>query len=180
MIFDKGFLPGLSALIQNRDTYGVYPDIDSSQTEWLELMAFMSNDSDITKTDGDELQSAYNWKDKMILIAEDEDANFLFLKTAIARTNATIIRAENGREAVEIVRKNPDIDLVLMDIKMPVMNGVDATKVIKSFNNSMVVIAQTAYANEDDRRIYLSAGCNDFLAKPFTRDRLLKTIAQYL
>jgi two-component system cell cycle response regulator DivK len=66
-----------------------------------------------------------------------------------------------------------------MDIKMPVMNGVDATKVIKSFNNKIVVIAQTAYANEDDRNIYLKAGCNDFLSKPITRDKLLSTISQY-
>jgi CheY-like chemotaxis protein len=112
-------------------------------------------------------------------VAEDEDANFLFLKAALLKTRAVVIRAKHGREAVDMVRHNPDIDLVLMDIKMPVMNGVDATKVIKSFNNKIVVIAQTAYANEDDRNIYLKAGCNDFLSKPITRDKLLSTISQY-
>jgi CheY-like chemotaxis protein len=67
-----------------------------------------------------------------------------------------------------------------MDIKMPVMNGIDATKIIRSFKSSLIIIAQTAYANEGDRDIYLNAGCNDLLAKPFTRDKLLKTISQYM
>lgn len=179
MILGKGFLPGLPALIKNKATNGVYPGLDRNQHDWLELTAFMGNDPNLTKSDEGGLQATYNWQDKIILIAEDEDANYLYLKTAISRTKATVIRANNGREAVEIVQTNPDIDLVLMDIKMPVMNGVDATKIIKSLNSSIVVIAQTAYANEGDRKIYLKAGCNDFLAKPITRDKLLKTISQY-
>jgi len=67
-----------------------------------------------------------------------------------------------------------------MDIKMPVMNGVDATKIIRTINEKMIVIAQTAYITETDRLSYMNAGCNDFLAKPITRDRLLRTISPYL
>jgi len=180
MILETGFLPGLPALIKNRAHFGVNPGLDRNQANWLELIALMNNGSNTTKSVEGGMKPAYNWQNKIILIAEDEDANFLYLKTAISVTKATVIRANNGREAVDLVKNKPEIDLVLMDIKMPVMNGVDATKVIKSFNSSMVVIAQTAYANEDDRTIYLNAGCNDFLAKPITRDKLLKTISQYL
>ncbi len=180
MIIGRGFLPGLPALIQNRAHFGIHPDLDSNQTGWLELIAFTSDPRNLTNSGENGLQISYNWQDKIILIAEDEDANFLFLKTALSRTKASVIRANNGREAVELVKINPRINLILMDIKMPVMNGVDATKAIRSINNSLVVIAQTAFANEDDRKIYLNAGCNDFLAKPITRDKLLRTIALYI
>ncbi|MFO7658571.1 MAG: response regulator [Bacteroidales bacterium] len=122
----------------------------------------------------------YDWSDKIFLIAEDEETNYLFLKAALAKTNAAIIWAKNGQEAVDAVKHNPEIDVVLMDIKMPVMNGVDATKIIRELNKNMVVIAQTAYISEKDRLTYLDAGCNDFLAKPITRDRLLRMIAQYI
>ena len=145
------------------------------------LMTFSYSNG--TKASNQELegsQVSYNWHDKIILIAEDEETNYLFLKAALAKTNAAIIRAKNGQEAVDAVKAHPEIDIVLMDIKMPVMNGVDATKIIKTIDEKKVVIAQTAYITESDRITYMNAGCNDFLAKPITRDRLLRTIALYL
>ncbi|MBN2213666.1 MAG: response regulator [Bacteroidales bacterium] len=175
-----GFLPGLAALIENRAHYGFGLGTEKKHADWLGLIAGTNNNTRISRPFNNNSEVVYNWQDKVILIAEDEDANFLYLKVALSKTKATVIRAKNGREAVDMARTNPDIDLVLMDIKMPVMNGIDATKVIKSFNGSMVVIAQTAYANENDRDIYLNAGCNDFLAKPITRDKLLRIISQYL
>ncbi len=88
--------------------------------------------------------------------------------------------AQTGVEAVDICRKNPDLDLILMDIKMPEMDGYDATKEIRTFNKNVVIIAQTAYALEGDRQKALEAGCNDYLAKPISIESLNELIVDYL
>ncbi|MBN2609982.1 MAG: response regulator [Bacteroidales bacterium] len=139
-----------------------------------------SNGTEVIRPDSAEQPVIYDWSDKIILIAEDEETNYLFLKAALARTNAAIIWAKNGQEAVDAVKHHPEIDVVLMDIKMPVMNGVDATRIIRELDREKIVIAQTAYISEKDRLTYMEAGCNDFLAKPITRDRLLRMISQYI
>jgi CheY-like chemotaxis protein len=180
MIVTRGFLPGLPALIQPGARYSFNVNIETRHTDLLALLASVHDNQEITRKFNNGPELVYNWHDKIILIAEDEDSNFFYLKTALSKTKATVIRAKNGREAVDIVRTRLHIDLVLMDIKMPVMNGIDATKIIKSFKSSLIIIAQTAYANEGDKDIYLNAGCNELLSKPFTRDKLLKTISQYL
>jgi CheY-like chemotaxis protein len=122
----------------------------------------------------------YNWSQYTILIAEDEETNYIYLETALQRTNISILRAKNGREAVELARVNPQLDLILMDIKMPEMNGLEATRSIRSFRKDIVVIAQTAFAMEEDRRNCTAVGCNDFLPKPIRYKVLLETIAKYL
>jgi CheY-like chemotaxis protein len=128
----------------------------------------------------DKTKRNYSWEGKTILIAEDEETNFLYLKAALSRTGVKILRAKTGREAVTVIKTNDQVDLILMDIKMPEMNGIDATVEIKAYNKKMKVIAQTAYAMEDDRELYFQAGCIDYLAKPIHRDLLLATISKYL
>jgi CheY-like chemotaxis protein len=125
-------------------------------------------------------RKTYNWEDKTILIAEDEETNFLYLKAALSRTGVKIMRARTGREAVSLIKSNEQVDLILMDIKMPEMNGVEATVEIKAYNKKIKIIAQTAYAMEEDRELYFKAGCIDYLAKPIHRDLLLTTISKYL
>jgi CheY-like chemotaxis protein len=122
----------------------------------------------------------HNWSHCTILIAEDEDTNFVYLETALVKTDITIIRAKNGKEAVELAKINPSIDLILMDIKMPEMNGLEATRSIKSFRKDVIIIAQTAFAMEEDRRNCTAVGCDDFLAKPIRYKVLLETLANYL
>jgi len=122
----------------------------------------------------------YDWSQYTILIAEDEETNYIYLETALQRTNVGILRAKNGREAVEITRVNPQLNLILMDIKMPEMNGLEATRSIKSFRKEIIIIAQTAFAMEEDRRNCIAVGCNDFLPKPIRYKVLLETIAKYL
>jgi two-component system, cell cycle response regulator DivK len=124
--------------------------------------------------------STPDWADYLILIAEDEETNFLYLKTALSPTNINIIRAKNGKEAVEQVRINPLIHIILMDIKMPEMNGLEATRGIKSFRKDVPIIAQTAFAMEEDRRNCSAVGCDDFLAKPIRYKVLLETLSKYL
>lgn len=121
-----------------------------------------------------------DWVDYTILIAEDEETNFLYLKTALSPTNINIIRAKNGKEAVEHMRINPLINIILMDIKMPEMNGLEATRGIKSFRKDVPIIAQTAFAMEEDRRNCSAVGCDDFLAKPIRYKVLIETISKFL
>ena len=122
----------------------------------------------------------YDWSQYTILIAEDEETNFIYLETALQKTDVIIHRAKNGREAVELARLNPQLDLILMDIKMPEMNGLEATRSIKSFRKDVIVIAQTAFAMEEDRRNCTAVGCDDFLPKPIRYKVLLETLAKYL
>jgi two-component system, cell cycle response regulator DivK len=122
----------------------------------------------------------YNWSQYTILIAEDEETNFIYLETALQKTDVVILRAKNGREAVEIARLNPQVSLILMDIKMPEMNGLEATRCIKSFRKDVSIIAQTAFAMEEDRRNCAAVGCDDFLPKPIRYKVLLETLARYL
>ena len=122
----------------------------------------------------------YDWSQYTVLIAEDEETNYIYLETALQITNVTVLRAKNGREAVELARINPQLDLILMDIKMPEMNGLEATRSIRSFRKDITIIAQTAFAMEEDRRNCTAVGCNDFLPKPIRYKVLLETLAKYL
>lgn len=112
--------------------------------------------------------------DLTVLIAEDVDINFSFLEELLISMN--IIRAINGQEAVEIVKSNPDISLVLMDLKMPVMDGFEATQLIREMRPDLPIIAQTAFAMHDDEIKAIEAGCNDYIAKPINRVDLIKKI----
>jgi PAS domain S-box-containing protein len=122
----------------------------------------------------------YNWKDKLILVAEDEDLNYKVVKEFISKTMAKVIRAYDGEEAVELCHTNKKIDLVLMDIKMPRKNGYDATKEIKGFRKNLPVIALTAYALADEKERCFSAGCDGYIAKPFKKILFLNTLSPFL
>jgi PAS domain S-box-containing protein len=119
-------------------------------------------------------------KPKTILIAEDEDLNFLLLEKLLTGANFRIIRAVNGREAVEVCKSNPRIDLVMMDLRMPVVNGYDATKQIKEFCPDLPVLVQTAYVNDADRNKIFECGCSDVVSKPIEQEILLFKIRQLI
>jgi two-component system, cell cycle response regulator DivK len=121
-----------------------------------------------------------DWSNKTILIAEDEEVNFIYLKTALSKTNIIILRAHNGEEAVEIARVNPQVELILMDIKMPKMNGLEATRAIKSFRKDIIIVAQTAFAMEEDRKNCQTVGVDDFLSKPVRYKLLFETLAKHI
>ncbi len=119
---------------------------------------------------------------QVILIAEDGNTNFLFLKTVLLKMQGykfVIFRAENGKEAVDICENNNNIDLVLMDIRMPIMDGYTATKKIKKMRPGLPVVAQTAYSTEEDIQKALDAGCDDFVSKPVDRKLLKPIIGKY-
>ncbi len=112
---------------------------------------------------------------KTILIAEDNESNYI-LMTYILKRSYQIVRAHNGREAVEISEKG-GIDLILMDLKMPVMDGLEATRIIKDATPELPIIMLTANAFENDRLAAMNAGCDDFLSKPINSKICLDTIA---
>ena len=115
-----------------------------------------------------------------ILAVEDDDASFRFIQEVLNRNGLNAIRAMNGEEAIRLTKQNPEIELVLMDIKMPVMNGLDATREIKQLRPELPVIAETAYASEEDRQKSLDAGCDDFIPKPISKERLIELIHKYI
>ncbi len=115
---------------------------------------------------------------KTILVAEDNDSNYI-LMTYILKRNYQYLRAKNGQEAVEMADKG-GIDLILMDIKMPVLDGLEATKKIKEKHPDLPVIALTANAFDSDRELAMEAGCNAFLPKPVSSEICLKTVAEFI
>jgi len=112
-----------------------------------------------------------------ILIAEDDSASKLLINLALKEYGKQIIEVTSGSEAVEACRQNPDIDLIMMDVKMTDMDGYKATKEIRKFNKDVVIIAQTAYALVNEKKIAIDAGCNDYISKPISLD-LLKSLVQ--
>ena len=115
---------------------------------------------------------------KRILIAEDNDSNYI-LMNYILKKHYDFFRARNGQEAVELAESEKP-DLILMDIKMPVMDGLEATRQIKAKQPDLPIIALTANAFDSDRHAAMEAGCSDFLAKPVNADKCIQTIAKYI
>jgi PAS domain S-box-containing protein len=122
-------------------------------------------------------------KEFTFLIVEDEEINFMFIEVLLLeklKIDCRIIHAINGKEAVEICENNANIDLVLMDLKMPIMNGFEATRLIKEFRPTLPIIAQSAYTSEEDKEKAKDAGCNDFISKPIKKEILKKTINNFI
>ncbi|MDD4603766.1 MAG: PAS domain S-box protein [Bacteroidales bacterium] len=121
----------------------------------------------------------HDWSKKTILVVEDEDSNFFLLDRILKRTKATMVWAKNGMDAIDTCNKQP-IDLVLMDIRMPIMDGYEATDLIKKDHPSLPIIAQTAYALKGEAEKSLTAGCDNYIAKPIDSKSLLNLLAKYL
>lgn len=121
----------------------------------------------------------FNWSYKTILIAEDEDSNYRYLEMVLNKTNVKILWARNGLEAINLCKAN-EPDLILMDIKMPIVDGFEATREIKKTHPEIPIIAQTAFAMENDERMSLEAGCNSYLSKPIKANKLLEILSTFL
>jgi CheY-like chemotaxis protein len=125
-------------------------------------------------------QRKSNAESKTILVAEDEESNFMLIKVLLSHYNLNLLRAKNGADAVMICRSVKPIDLILMDLKMPVMDGYEATRQIREFLPEMPIIALTAYSTEVDKNKAISAGCNDFISKPIKKDILISKMEDQL
>ncbi len=120
----------------------------------------------------------YNWKNRRILVAEDEELNWFFIREMLRKTGAEIFRAKDGKEAITMVKKSSP-DVILMDIKMPEMNGIEATRLIRSFNREVPIIAQTAFVMAEEKEESIQAGCNHFVTKPLDRTIVMELIDGY-
>ena len=127
------------------------------------------NDEQINKTQGP----------FTVLIAEDDDVSYMYLEELLLQTKSQVLRAETGKQAVEICRKHPEIVLVFMDIKMPEMNGYDAIQLIKEFRPTLPIVAQTAYAMEGDKEKVLQAGSDEYLSKPIRKKDIDRVFLKY-
>ncbi|MEI7500863.1 MAG: response regulator, partial [Bacteroidota bacterium] len=116
---------------------------------------------------------------KILIVEDDENSNFL-ITSILKKNNHEILHTETGFEAIEACRDNPDIDLVLMDIRMPGMGGYEATRQIRQFNKEVIIIAQTAYGLSGDRQKAIDAGCNDYISKPIDKDELVGLIQKHI
>ena len=114
-----------------------------------------------------------------ILIAEDDEMSALLLSIIVKEYCKKTLRATTGIEAVAICRTNPDIDLILMDVQMPNLNGDEATRQIRQFNKDVVIIAQTGLILSTDKDTLIEAGCNSSMSKPINRLQLLELIKMY-
>ncbi|MFO8129010.1 MAG: response regulator [Bacteroidales bacterium] len=122
----------------------------------------------------------YKWDGKTILIAEDTATSNKYFRAALKHTSLNIIWTENGRDAVNGVINHPELDVVLMDIQMPLMNGIDATRAIKSLKPMLPVIIQTAFLYSNEEELSREAGCDEFLAKPVKLNVLFEVLDKYL
>ena len=146
--------------------YFIIPDIREEKEE-EEVVAKAAED----KSDG---------QTKTILIVEDDLINQKYLERILSVKNINLLDAKTGEKAIELVRKHPGIDLILMDIRLPGMNGYETTKAIKAISPDMPVIAQTAYALEDDYSKSLAMGCDDYISKPIDKNVLFEKLNNYL
>ncbi len=122
----------------------------------------------------------YDWKDKTILVVEDNTIVYQFIELALKKTKAYLLWTKRGKDAISTFESNKEIDLVLMDIQLPDISGYEVTKQLKKINKDIPVIAQTAYALEGDKEKSLEAGCDDYITKPIKPKKLLSLIDKYL
>lgn len=121
----------------------------------------------------------YMWPGRTILIVEDNETSNIYFEAALRKTQTNLLWAKNGLEAIEIV-KNGRIDLILMDINMPKLDGIEATRIIKNLFPEIIVIVQTAFILSGEERLCQAAGCDEFITKPIRLKYLLDTIDRYL
>ena len=128
----------------------------------------------------DQTNLALNWSKRKCLLVDDNKDVLLYLNRVLLDTGIKILTARSGIEAIEIVKDVPDIDVVLLDMQMPEMNGIEATREIRKIRRDIPIIAQTAFIFEDDKDIILEAGCDACLIKPIRKDHLLTVMSSFI
>jgi CheY-like chemotaxis protein len=124
--------------------------------------------------------TTYSWSGKIILIVEDNETSNVYFEAALRKTQAKLVWAKNGIDAVDTVKNTDQIDLILMDINMPKLDGIEATRIIKKLRPEIIIIVQTAFILSGEERMCQDAGCDEFITKPIRLKYLLDTINRYL
>lgn len=152
-------------------------EIDAGSTFYFTIPLGLES---ITKSNisGSYVHDKVDWSNYTIVIADDVEENYVFLKGIFNHTGINIIWAKNGQEAVDLCNSN-EIDIVLMDIRMPVMDGLKASRLIKKDNPDIHIIAQTAFANPEDKANCFKCGCDEYFKKPINHEKLFGVISKY-
>ena len=129
---------------------------------------------------GDKSPEPVQQSEPVVLIAEDDDSNFRYIEVVLKKSSYKVLRAINGYETLEICRKNPDVKILLMDLKMPGMDGFEATRQIRQFLPELPIVVLSAYISLADEEAARSAGCNDYITKPVSKAKLLETLDRLL
>ncbi|MBN1115892.1 MAG: response regulator [Bacteroidales bacterium] len=155
---------------------------EGNGTSFFFTIPFEAIDKEEQKISDEEITfgTSYIWPNKVILIVDDEEVNAMFLDAVFQGTSVQLLFAKNGFEAIDLCKSINKIDLILMDIKMPGLNGIKATSEIRKFNTKIPIIAQTALASEENKVESLKAGCNDIITKPIEVQELLITVNKFL
>lgn len=174
---------GLSISKENTQLLGGYIQVESEKGKGSTFIVTIPYHAVKSNNSRDTNDTTKKTESYTVLIAEDEEVNYLYLQTLLEQIDGveiSILHAKNGKEAVEIVLDKKHIDLVLMDIKMPIMNGYEATKKIKEVFPDLPLIAQTAYSTEADRALAFESGCDDFISKPIKQEMIADKIRTVL
>jgi PAS domain S-box-containing protein len=174
LAISKGLTELLGGEIWVRSEYGM-------GSEFVFTIPYKQADEDQIESREPRLpKSSYNWEQSLILIVEDDKISYKFLEAVFINTRVKILHASNGLEAVEYCKKHNNIDLVLMDIQLPEMSGLEATRIIKEFRPNLPVIAQTANAMAEDETRCYEVGCVDYVTKPIDVQVLFSKVDKYL
>jgi len=174
----RGLGLGLSIAKENTELLGGVISVQSKEREGTTFFVRIPYKPVHTINDLEKTQNK-----QIILIAEDEEINYLYLETLLKDTlklNCLILHAKNGLEAIDICKKNKNIDLILLDLKMPKLSGYDAAKEIKIICPTVPIIAQTAYSTKEERKKAIAAGCDDFISKPIDKEALFDKILKFV
>jgi CheY-like chemotaxis protein len=128
----------------------------------------------------DQTANPINWSSRKCLIVDDNKDVLIYLNRILLDTGVKVITARSGAEAIELIKNTPDIDVVVLDMQMPEMNGIEATKQIRKIRQDLPIIAQTAFIFEDDKDIILEAGCDACLIKPIRKEHLLTVMSSFI
>jgi PAS domain S-box-containing protein len=134
----------------------------------------------VTSVSSEHILKPIDWSSKKCLLVDDNKDVLIYLNRILTDTGVTIVTARSGFEAIEIIKTTPDIDVVLLDMQMPEMNGIEATREIRKIRKDIPIIAQTAFIFEDDKDIILEAGCDACLIKPIRREHLLTVMSSFV
>ncbi len=197
LIFER-FRQGSNSLTRNYEGAGLGLSISKSYVEMLEGKIWVESEEgkssifyftipyNVVSEEKYAIKNAFSGKDKevetknlKILVAEDDETSYSLMSITLQKISHEVLHAKTGVEAIESCHNNPDIDLVLMDIRMPDMDGYEATCQIRQFNKDVIIIAQTAYGFSSDREKAIEAGCNDYISKPINSTLLYELIKKH-
>jgi len=139
-----------------------------------------STKTKINSVSNESILKPIDWSSRKCLLVDDNKDVLIYLNRILTDTGVTILTARSGFEAIEIIKTTPDIDVVLLDMQMPVMNGIEATREIRKIRKDIPIIAQTAFIFEDDKDVILEAGCDACLIKPIRREHLLTVMSSFV